>query len=80
MDMLARCERYYSGPLFGEAGDPEPPPFPEKPAPVQPDVVPPKRGPDVLPPKDPPGEKPGREIDYPAPDLPERPEIDQPVR
>lgn len=68
------------GPLFGEAGEPDPPPFPEKPVPTEPTVEPPKRSPEILPPKDPPGSNPGREVDYPSPDLPGKPEITPPVR
>lgn len=68
------------GPLFGEAGEPDPPPFPEKPVPDEPTVEPPKPAPDILPPKDPPGRNPGREVDYPSPDLPKRPEVIPPVR
>ncbi|HAQ35065.1 MAG: hypothetical protein CMF74_18010 [Maricaulis sp.] len=73
MDIPNPCDLFYAGPLFGEAGEPDPPPYPGQP---------PKPEPGVNPPTIP--ENPEREPGIERPDLPNpgvgRPEIEPPMR
>ena len=70
MNMLVQCQTLYTGPLFGEAGEPDPPPFPDEP---DPEIEPPLERPDENP-------APGIERpDRPNPGVRE-PEIEYPAR